>query len=120
MANYFLRKKNEWVWQKFEANLLKLKQKLQDDTEFAQAMYAALCNQEWRMKKFPWGKYGCSWRYAGGLIAQIRDRDENYMDYYCSGITKDNSTVPEGVVTNEVLKAMNDLGWKPVKNSYSE
>ncbi len=47
--------------------------------------------------------YSCSWRYAGGRIAEIRDVGENYMDFYCSGY--------EGMVTPEIEKDFNVIGW---------
>lgn len=58
--------------------------------------------------------YGCSWRYAGGLIADLRNMcmgtNEDYMDYYCSGSLGENS-VAEGTVTEEIEEDLNNLGW---------
>ena len=48
--------------------------------------------------------FSCSWRYAGGLIAQIRSKGENYLDFYCSG--------NEGKVSEEIKKDLNEMGWK--------
>lgn len=52
--------------------------------------------------------YSCSWRYAGGMIADIRAEGENYMDFYCSG--------NEGNVDGEFELDMEQLGWKPIVN----
>ena len=94
---------------------------------YAQNLYAALCNMQWQpidiwpiLKNEVWS---CSWRHAGGIIADIRNSlpanpdgstTEEYIDWYCSGIQPEykwdsddavhdiNSTVgyvPEGTVT---------------------
>jgi len=93
----------------FEDDLFRLKDRLRQDDEFAQECYAALCNMQWQNIKDPGKVYGCSWRYAGGLIAEIRRCGENYLDWYCSGI--DGGT-PEGEVTSRVREAFKLLGWK--------
>lgn len=49
---------------------------------------------------FDW-LFSCSWRYAGGLVASIRDCGENYLDFYCSG--------DEGSLAAE--EDLNKLGW---------
>lgn len=76
-----------------------------------QAVYAALCNVVWQCTPTE-QEYSCSWRYAGGLVAEIVGAGEDYMDYYCSGYHKGN--VPEGKVTAEVAKALADYGWRPI------
>ena len=82
-----------------------LKDKLDDD-DYAWEFYAALCNITW--KHVESGKiYECTWRYAGGLVAQMRDRGEGYLDFYCSG--------NEGTVSEEIRIDMNELGWTPSK-----
>ena len=92
------------VNEKFERDLIHLVPKLKKDKEFATDVYRALCNMRWRSKWTPF-KYSCSWRYAGGLIAKLRDQGEDYIDFYCSG--------DEGKVTDEVRKIFNQLGWIP-------
>ena len=102
---------------------------------YAQNLYAALCNNEFQrnavwpqLKNETWG---CSWRYAGGIIADMRGSGD-YMDWYCSGIqnewsdedfqrsTKEsqerymyfkNNFVGESVVTDEVREDLFKLGW---------
>jgi len=91
-----------------EINLL-----VRDDV-FAQELYAALCNVSWYKNGVEWG---CSWRYAGGLVADLRNAQkaqdvEDYMDFYCSGIGNGN-TVGEGHVTDRVREALAKLSWIP-------
>lgn len=93
------------------------------DDEIAKDFYRALCNMQW--KKAPGipddeiiieklkGKevdvWSCSWRYAGGIIADIRNdhhgKSENYMDFYFSG--------NEGFVSDIVEECFANMGWKP-------
>jgi len=87
----------------FENELKKLKTKLSND-DYAKDLYGALCNMKW--KHVATGSvYSCSWRYAGGLVADMRDKKEMYLDYYCSG--------NEGLVTLEVERDLAELGWVP-------
>lgn len=88
----------------FEEDLYKLSDKMKENVEFSTDVYRALCNMRWQDKSYLTNIYSCSWRYAGGLVADIRGGGENYLDFYCSG--------NEGAVTNEVKKAMGKLGWK--------
>ena len=90
--------------------------------ERPQEVYASLCNQEWRHRGT--GKvWSCSWRYAGGLVADILGEGD-YMDWYCSGLialdTDPDPWVPEGTVTPEVLEAYAALGWEPVREEDSD
>lgn len=87
-----------------------LKDKLRKDRGYAVDLYRALCNMQWfygteQMAKEPRERevWTCSWRYAGGMIAQLRCQNEDYMDFYCSG--------NEGTVTQEVREDLADLGW---------
>ena len=67
---------------------------------YAQNLYAALCNNRFFYNDKEWT---CSWRYAGGLVAEIRNKGEDYMDFYCSG--------NEGHVTSEITHDLLNLGW---------
>ena len=102
-------------------------QKIQDKT-YAQNVYAALCNMRWQPKdvipilKDEW--WTCSWRSAGGIVADLRGSNEDYMDYYCSGIgdglgngdeDRTKGYVPEGHVTKEIQADLAGLGWQPVE-----
>jgi hypothetical protein len=75
---------------------------------YSQNLYAALCNN-----KFYYGteEWSCSWRCSGGLIADLRDCDEDYMDWYCSGMSERIGYVPESVVTDEIKLDLMKLGW---------
>jgi hypothetical protein len=98
-------------------------QKVRNSDTYAQNLYAALCNVDW-MKCEVWNilkdqTWGCSWRHAGGIIADMRVRGD-YIDWYCSGIgdglgngdadgTK--GYVSEGTVTDEIANDIKQLGW---------
>ena len=96
--------------------------KVKDD-RYAQNLYAAMCNILWqRTDVFPILKdefWHCSWRYAGGIVADMRGEGD-YIDWYCSGIgsglgngDEDGSKgyVPEGTVTEEIQADLAALGW---------
>lgn len=99
----------------FEDDLYTLRDRLRTDSAFAQECYAALCNMQWRKIDKPDIVYGCSWRYAGGLIAGIRGRGENYLDWYCSGI---GGGTPEGAITDRVREALHSLGWEELPYAF--
>jgi len=91
---------------------------------YAQNLYAALCNNEFvSTELFPFLKgqrWHCSWRYAGGIIADMQERGD-YVDWYCSGIQQDYDTkpkagiVPESTVTDEIREDLLRLGWAVVE-----
>jgi hypothetical protein len=102
-----------------------IKDKCTNDT-YAQNLYAALCNNVFTknevvpiLKEEVWT---CSWRYAGGLVAAIRESGD-YIDWYCSGIrpmsfvSEDNDElttigfVPEGSVTEEIRNDLLHINW---------
>lgn len=92
---------------------------------YAQNIYAALCNNEFQrndvmpiLKDETWT---CSWRYAGGIVADLRGEGD-YLDWYCTGIRHDdgeltNSYIGEGEVTDEVREDLFKLGWLVVDSS---
>ncbi len=47
--------------------------------------------------------YSCSWRTAGSIVAEIRNKGENYLNFYCSG--------NEGTVDDEFYFDMKEYGW---------
>lgn len=97
--------------------------KVRESDAYAQNLYAAMCNNEF-IKNDIWPilteeKWSCSWRYAGGIIADMQQTGD-YIDWYCSGIGSGlgngdkNQTkryVPESVVTDEIRQDLLQLGW---------
>jgi hypothetical protein len=95
---------------------------------YAQNLYAALCNNQFQ-KQDVWlvlkdQHWSCSWRYAGGVVADFQDQGGNYMDWYCSGIgVKDGeyiNHVGEGTVTDEIRADLALLGWRVIEQPDSE
>ena len=102
-------------------------EKVRTNDVYAQNLYAALCNMTWQNKDM-WKTlkeetWSCSWRYAGGIVADMQ-QEGDYIDWYCSGInTTDYSPeldikypsdyVPEGTVTDEIATDLERLGWLP-------
>jgi len=126
------------AWQKnnLEYDLRSSKEmcdKVKASDNYAQNLYAAMCNMEWRKREL-WNElkeenWGCSWRHAGGIIADMREEGD-YINWYCSGIGNEElgngldgtipdtadgrDYVPEGVVTEEIESDLNRLGWRPI------
>lgn len=106
-------------------------EKVRSSESYAQNLYAAMCNNEFQ-KRDLWPilaehTWGASWRYAGGIIADMR-QEGDYIDWYCSGMGglaggwyKDEETfnewvartgfVSESVVTEEIRNDLFKLGW---------
>jgi hypothetical protein len=134
-----LEETEEWRKENLEYDLRtngKIIEKCKDPV-YAQHIYAALCNNEFQKNDvYPIlsdKRWSCSWRHAGGIVADIREEGD-YIDWYCSGIrghdedvtdfdfnnmTEDQKQnyleskayVSESVVTDEVRKDLFDLGW---------
>ena len=97
-------------------------QKVRDSEIYAQNLYAAMCNNCFQkldvmpiLKNETWT---CSWRYAGSIVAHMR-QSGSYMDWYCSGIADGgkggvyaNGFVSESVVTAELRSDLEKLGWR--------
>ena len=109
--------------------------KVRNDHVYAQNLYAAMCNRDFQkfdvMPVLKDQRWSCSWRYAGGLLADMR-QEGDYMDWYCSGIRGDklsteefqnlsledqarhleyDAYVGESVVTDEIQEDLKRLGW---------
>jgi hypothetical protein len=107
--------------------------KVRSSKSYAQNLYAAMCNNEFQ-KQDTWevltdNRWSCSWRAAGGVVATLRDADEDYMDYYCSGMGgfvtfdadpasyyEENGYVKESEVTDEIRADLLLLGWTVIAN----
>jgi hypothetical protein len=83
--------------------------KARNSNVYSQNLYAALCNNQFFYSDKKWS---CSWRCAGGIVADILERGD-YIDWYCSGIEADitNGYVPEGEITEEIKLDLIKLGW---------
>jgi hypothetical protein len=108
----------DWILEKVRAN-----------ETYAQNLYASICNNDFIklevvpiLRQDPDRDYwSASWRYAGGIIADMREEGD-YIDWYCSGIGNDESGygldhrqakgyVPEGCITDEIRNDLQRLGW---------
>lgn len=100
--------------------------KVKASESYAQNLYAAMCNNEFQklavmpiLKDLRWS---CSWRYAGGIVADMREQGD-YIDWYCSGIKggidlgggieedPHPTWVNESVITDEIRRDLQLLGW---------
>ena len=98
--------------------------KVRNSTAYAQNLYAAMCNNSFQkmdtwtiLKNETWA---CSWRCAGGIVADMR-QEGDYIDWYCSGIRHDDGDltstyVNESVVTEEIEQDLMKLGWKVIQD----
>lgn len=92
-------------------------EKVRTSDVYAQNLYAAMCNNDF-VKNDVWPilqdkHWGCSWRSAGGIIADMR-QEGDYIDWYCSGMRGNeapNKYVVEGCVTDEIRADLLKLGW---------
>lgn len=89
-------------------------QKVRTSRTYSQNLYAALCNNDFQkadvMPILTNKTWSCSWRYAGGIIAHMR-QEGDYIDWYCSGYDDALGLEPEGSVTDEIRADLLQLGW---------
>lgn len=106
-------------------------EKVRSNEVYAQHLYAVMCNNSFqKLEVLPILKeerWSCSWRYAGGIIADMREEGD-YVDWYCSGIggrgqdmggpvnVKNDDYVGEGVVTDEIKEDLKRLGWVVIQD----
>ena len=101
--------------------------KVRASESYAQNLYAAMCNMQFiKLDIIPILKdqrWSASWRKAGGIVADMREEGD-YINWYCSGIGEGlgngdadgtKGYVPEGVVTEEIMEDLKQLGWVPVE-----
>jgi len=103
--------------------------KVRNSDAYAQNLYAAMCNMRFqRQDVLPILRdefWHCSWRHAGGIVADMRESGD-YLNWYCSGIgnaddgyglsgqtQNTQGYVPEATVTDEVREDLLKLGWVP-------
>ena len=119
---------SEWQQNNLEYDLRSttwILEKVRASTVYAQNLYAAMCNREFMkidiiviLKEERWS---CSWRYAGGIVADMRQSGD-YIDWYCSGIgnremgyglsgPEGEGWVSESIVTEEIKSDLEKLGW---------
>ena len=100
--------KNNLEWALHTSEVIS--KKVCNDDEYAQHLYATLCNNEfispdvWEILKNK--TWSCSWRYAGGIVADIR-KEGDYLNWYCSG--------GEGDIFPEIEEDLNQIGWRVVR-----
>ena len=119
--------------------------KVKGDDVYAQNLYASMCNRDFT-KNDVWPiltekRWSCSWRHAGGIIADMKEKGD-YIDWYCSGIknnenlddeqfselTKEQQEfylkmkayVGEGMVTDEIREDLLKLGWIVIDDEESD
>ena len=113
----------DWILEKVRANDI-----------YAQNLYAAMCNRDFQkldvMPILKGQTWSCSWRYAGGIIADMQQKGD-YIDWYCSGIRNDGyqddldvkypgGHMSEGRVTEEIREDLQKLGWIVVPDDLDE
>lgn len=81
--------------------------KCKSNKKYAQNLYAALCNNTFHRNEQEWS---CSWRASGELVADLIGNG-SYLDWYCSGIIREEGFVEEGLITSEVSGDLLNLGW---------
>jgi hypothetical protein len=139
-----LEESDEWKVDNMEYDLRSTQwivDKVKGDDVYAQHLYASMCNNDFT-KNEVWPiltekKWSCSWRHAGGIIADMQEKGD-YIDWYCSGIrdskildddefralTKEQQEyyiqgkkfVPESCVTDEIREDLLKLGWIVVED----
>jgi hypothetical protein len=81
--------------------------KARNSEVYSQNLYAALCNNRFFYGDNEWT---CSWRHAGGIVADILQTGD-YIDWYCSGMADKIGYVSEGFVTDEIKLDLIKMGW---------
>lgn len=88
-----------------------IRKKCETSESYSQNLYASLCNRIFIKDGQDWS---CSWRYAGGIVADLRSDvySEDYLNWYCSGIlSQEDDYICEGDITGEITNDLFKLGW---------
>ena len=131
----------EWAKDNLEYDLRStdwILEKARESRIYAQNLYAAMCNQDF-IKNDVWPllqdkRWSCSWRHAGGIVADMR-QEGDYVEWYCSGIREldemdplefneltidqqimykeSRAYVSESIITDEIQTDLFKLGWVP-------
>jgi hypothetical protein len=125
----------EWQQNNLEYDLRStdwILEKVRTSERYAQNLYAAMCNNDFQKRDvMPILKNetcGYSWRYAGGIIADMR-QEGDYIDWYCSGIgeglgngdvDRKKGYVSESHVTEEIEQDLLKLGWNVVDSGETD
>lgn len=75
--------------------------RMKTDDTLCKEIWSALANVTWHHIASK-QEYSCSFRYGGGLIAEVRGHGD-YMDWYCSG--------PYATITDEIRRTFKKEGW---------
>ena len=96
-------------------------EKVRTNDIYAQNLYAAMCNNDFQkldvMPILKGQTWSCSWRYAGGIIADMQQKGD-YIDWYCSGIRNDgyqddlDVKYPGGHVSEGCVNVQSKLNYK--------
>lgn len=103
--------------------------KVRGSKTYAQNLYAAMCNNQFQ-KQDIWlvlkdATWSCTWRSAGGIVADLEDQGGDYMDWYCSGMGEGlgngdtdgtRGYVSESTVTEEIEADLALLGWRVIED----
>ena len=103
--------------------------KVRGSKTYAQNLYAAMCNNSFQ-KQDIWlvlkdATWSCTWRSAGGIVADLEDQGGDYMDWYCSGMGEGlgngdtdgtRGYVSESTVTEEIEADLALLGWRVIED----
>ena len=106
-------------WPELESDLLRSEHigTLVKNTDFAERLYAALCNIDWSRDGYLWST---SWREAGRIVARLQgdSTERAYLRFY-SRIDVTPASPREGVVLPDVAKELSALGWSWKKMAHS-
>lgn len=94
-----------------------LVKKCKESEKYSQNLYAALCDNEFKktdlLDSFLNTTWFTSWRGAGGIVANLREKGD-YIEFYCSGMSNKDGRMAEGEISKEVEEDLRTLGWRAI------